>query len=113
MRRDSARSRGQSGAKCHLSGKQLAQRLKKRDLDLLFVATDASGEGAGGAEGQHPGNQSVQVSTSRGGPREHRDGGMWPSLIRLCASTRRHSLGTRESTFHGRHQEEREMMGFQ
>jgi len=112
MRRgDFARSRGSQVPSVASVGKQLAQRLKKRDLDLLFVATDASEKELKVLRDNTPGIRVSRYRPSEAELRDYRDGGV-AIIDQIVCSHARYFIGTRESTFTFRIQEEREMMGF-
>ena len=85
--------------------------MKKRDLDLLFVATDASEKELKVLRDNTPGIRVSRYQPSEADLREHRDGGV-AIIDQIVCSHARYFIGTRESTFTFRIQEEREMMGF-
>ena len=92
-------------------GHQLTKRLKKRNLDTVFVATDASEKELKVLKDNSPGIRVVRYQPSEAELRDFRDGGV-AIIDQIVCSHARYFIGTRESTFTFRIQEEREMMGF-
>ena len=92
-------------------GQQLAKKLKKKNLDTLFVATDASEKELKVLIDNTPGVRVVRYRPSEAELRDYRDGGV-AIIDQIVCSHARYFIGTRESTFTFRIQEEREMMGF-
>ena len=92
-------------------GQQLTKRLKKRNLDTVFVATDASEKELKVLRDNTPGIRVVRYQPSEAELRDYRDGGV-AIIDQIVCSHARYFIGTRESTFTFRIQEEREMMGF-
>ena len=92
-------------------GQQLTKRLKKRNLDTVFVATDASEKELKVLRENSPGIRVVRYQPSEADLRDYRDGGV-AIIDQIVCSHARYFIGTRESTFTFRIQEEREMMGF-
>ena len=92
-------------------GQQLTKRLKKRNLDTVFVATDASEKELNVLRDNIPGIRVVRYRPSEAELRDFRDGGV-AIIDQIVCSHARYFIGTRESTFTFRIQEEREMMGF-
>ena len=92
-------------------GQQLTKELKKRNLDTVFVATDASEKELKVLRDNTPGIRVVRYQPSEAELRDYRDGGV-AIIDQIVCSHARYFIGTRESTFTFRIQEEREMMGF-
>ena len=92
-------------------GQQLTKRLKKRNLETVFVATDASEKELKVLRDNTPGIRVVRYQPSEAKLRDYRDGGV-AIIDQIVCSHARYFIGTRESTFTFRIQEEREMMGF-
>ena len=92
-------------------GQQLTKELKKRNLDTVFVATDASENELKVLSDNTPGIRVVRYRPSEAELRDYRDGGV-AIIDQIVCSHARYFIGTRESTFTFRIQEEREMMGF-
>ena len=92
-------------------GQQLAKKLRKKNLDSLFVATDASEKELKVLIDNTPGVRVVRYRPSEAELRDYRDGGV-AIIDQIVCSHARYFIGTRESTFTFRIQEEREMMGF-
>ena len=92
-------------------GQQLTKELRKRNLDTVFVATDASEKELKVLRDNTPGIRVVRYQPSEAELRDFRDGGV-AIIDQIVCSHARYFIGTRESTFTFRIQEEREMMGF-
>ena len=92
-------------------GQQLVKKLRTLHLDLLFVATDASEKEMKVLRDNTPGIRVVRYRPSEAELREYKDGGV-AIIDQIVCSHARYFIGTRESTFTFRIQEEREMMGF-
>ena len=113
MRRgDFAGSRGDQVASVIWVAKQLDMRLGQRHLDTLFVSTDASDTEMEILRD----NLSQEIKIVRFRPTEselelYKDGGV-AIIDQIICSHAKYFIGTRESTFTFRIQEEREIMGF-
>ena len=92
-------------------GQQLTKKVKNRNLDTVFVATDASENELKELRDNTPGIRVVRYRPSEAELRDYRDGGV-AIIDQIVCSHARYFIGTRESTFTFRIQEEREMMGF-
>ena len=111
MRRgDFARSRGGVPSVAWV-GKQLVRRLADRKLDTLFVASDASEEEMATLRQTMTGVNIVRYTPSDRELALLKDGGV-AIVDQIICSHAQYFIGTRESTFTFRIQEEREMMGF-
>ena len=92
-------------------GAQLSKKLKKKSLDTLFVATDASEKEMKVLRDNTPGIRVVRYQPSDTELSDLKDGGV-AIVDQIVCSHARYFIGTRESTFTFRIQEEREMLGF-
>ena len=112
MRRgDFARSRGGVPSVSWV-GAQLVTRMMERHLDTVFVSTDASDQEMRELRQSLDGVRVVRYEPSHSELSVLKDGGV-AIIDQIICSHAQYFIGTRESTFTFRIQEEREMMGFQ
>lgn len=110
-RGDFARSRQEQVPSISGAGKQLAKRMRDRDLKVVFVSTDATKR-----EFQELQENMEEIKAVRFEPTEEelkafKDGGVAIVDQSICSHAK-YFIGSRESTFTFRIQEEREIMGF-
>ena len=111
-RGDFARSRGSQVPSVEWAARQLNRRLEELELNKLFVSTDADQKEI--AELKRNLSPDLEMKIFRPDAdqlRELKDGGV-AIVDQIICSHARYFIGTRESTFTFRIQEEREMMGF-
>jgi len=112
MRRgDFARSRGDQVPGIKWVAKQLDQKLADRKLNTLFLSTDADYDEVKVLEKNLPEVKVVRFQPSNKEKKAFKDGGV-AIIDQIICSHAQYFIGTRESTFTFRIQEEREIMGF-
>ena len=109
-RGDFARSRGSQVPSVKWAAKQLNRRLKELDLKKLFVSTDADQDEIAELE-KYLNPEMIIFRPDAKELRDLKDGGV-AIVDQIICSHAKYFIGTRESTFTFRIQEEREMMGF-
>ncbi|KAJ3648605.1 hypothetical protein Zmor_020398 [Zophobas morio] len=91
---------------------QISEKLKKLSLSTVFVATDASDEEYGDIIRKIPPEyKTIRYTPSEKVKTKYKDGGI-AIIEQIICSHARHFIGTQESTFSFRIQEEREIFGF-
>ena len=111
-RGDFARSRGSQVPSVEWAARQLNRKLEELELSKLFVSTDADKKEI--ADLKKYLNPDLEMKIFRPDAKELRDlkdGGV-AIVDQIICSHAKYFIGTRESTFTFRIQEEREMMGF-
>jgi len=112
MRRgDFARSRGDQVPSIPWIGKILDKKIRERKLKTLFVASDATVEEMKTLRKYLPNTNVVEFLPTDEELIMYKDGGV-AIIDQLICSRAKYFIGTRESTFTFRIQEEREILGF-
>jgi len=110
-RGDFARSRRNQVPSIKWAGKQLSKRMKDLNLELVFVSSDASKKEFEELSRHLDGVTAVRFEPSKKELETFKDGGVAIIDQSICSHAR-YFIGSRESTFTFRIQEEREIMGF-
>lgn len=90
---------------------QLANKMKEYGLELLFVATDADEQEIAELKSYLPQYTVLNYVPSNDVKRKFQDGGV-AIIDQIICSYARYFIGTHESTFTFRIQEDREIIGF-
>jgi len=110
-RGDYARSRRDQVPSIAWAAEQLSRRMKERSLEVLFVSSDASQEEFRQLSNNIKDVKVVRFEPSREELELYKDGGVAIIDQSICSHAR-YFIGSKESTFTFRIQEEREIMGF-
>jgi len=111
-RGDFARSRRNQVPSIKWAGEQLSKRMKDLNLELVFVSSDASKKEFEDLSKSMKGVTAVRFEPSKKELETFKDGGVAIIDQSICSHAK-YFIGSRESTFTFRIQEEREIMGFQ
>ena len=110
-RGDFARSRRDQVPTIRWAGEQLRRKMEERKLAVLFVSSDASKEEFSELSKNIKGVKVVRFEATEQELEKFKDGGVAIIDQSICSHAR-YFIGSKESTFTFRIQEEREIMGF-
>jgi len=111
-RGDFARSRKDQVPSIRWAGEQLGRKMKEMNMDVLFVSSDASREEFKELNANTKDVKVVRFEPTKEELELFQDGGVAIIDQSICSHAR-YFIGSKESTFTFRIQEEREIMGFE